>query len=66
MATNAGNNFANQAFGSTNKGNGYLPFNEILGNNQIGGAMDTTNDSAQIGSDKWAQFFGTPPVGVHA
>ena len=61
MATNAGNNFANQAFANTSKGNGYLPFNEILGNNQIGGALDTTNDSVQAGSDKWARWFGTPP-----
>jgi len=61
MASNAGNNFANQAFANTNKGNGYLPFNEILGNNQIGGALDTTNDSVQVGSDKWARWFGTPP-----
>ena len=31
MATNAGNNFANQAWGNTSKGNGYSPFGEIIG-----------------------------------
>ena len=60
MATNVGNTFANQAWGSTSKGNGYAPYNELVGNNMNSGALDTTSDPVG-GDDKWARWFGTPP-----
>lgn len=61
MATNVGNSFQNQAFTNSSKGNGYLPFGEILHNNKLGGAIDTTNPSTQSNYQNWEEWFGTPP-----
>lgn len=63
MAFNGGNNFTNQPFTSSSKGNGYIPFGEILHNAQIGGRIDTTNPSSNPnpGAEKWSEWFGTPP-----
>ena len=55
MATNAGNTFANQSWGSTSKGNGYTNYNQLVGANMNGGALDTTSDPV-LGDDKWARW----------
>lgn len=61
MASNAGNRgYAHQAFSSTGKGNTYVPYNQMIGDNANGGAWETTGGSMQV-DDKWTRFFGAPP-----